>query len=136
MLVSNLTKTSLQTLRNLAISPVLDYIYDDPYLHLITELDQMRGRNVLEEVSIYVQVQTDCRCTTELSRWAPLDSTFSPRSDFPFLKQVALRIVIYDLSGRSGELLAQLEEIGRTAFPWLTENKDFSFVFEVEVEFA
>jgi len=133
-LSSDLNHGSLQTLKTVGLYPMLETQEQDPYLNLITELKQIAGRNIIEEIILRISIETDRRCTTDASRWNQLDRVLSQGGSFPFLRSVEIKVIIHHWYREVAEFQSRLEEIGTSCFPWLRDNQDVQFNFEVTVE--
>lgn len=131
---SSLTAGSVKTLKTVKLLPMLETREDDPYLNFAQELEQIAGKCVLETLIVHIDIDTDCRCTTDASQWSQLDLVLSQSDSFPRLRRVEVKIAIWHWSRDYSEFQAQLEDIGRECFPWLRDNKAVEFDFEVRVE--
>ncbi|KAF8954250.1 hypothetical protein BDZ97DRAFT_492293 [Flammula alnicola] len=125
---------SLQTLKNFALSRMIEEVGDDPYVHLVEELDEIAGKNVLEELILDIGIDTDCMCTTETSRWSSLDRVLSSPGAFPFLRRVDVSVTTWQWVHDYAQLHEKLRDIGSNLFPGL-RNKSIEFSFEVVHEF-
>ncbi|PPQ82831.1 hypothetical protein CVT25_009206 [Psilocybe cyanescens] len=132
-LASSLTHGSLKTLKMMKIMTMVEDQRTDPYLYFVEELEQIGGQNVLETLSIEVDIETNARPTTELSKWAQLDRTLSAADAFPYLRSVSLEITIWRSSPDPNGLQARFEEIGREGFRWLRGNEKLEFIFKVAI---
>ncbi|KAF8960269.1 hypothetical protein BDZ97DRAFT_1330660 [Flammula alnicola] len=133
-IAQNLSVGSLRTLKKIRLSPMLEGVQDDPYVHLTEELKDIAGKNVLEELILDIGIDTDEMCTTEASRWSELDRVLSQPSAFPFLRRVEMSITTYQCSRDYTELHDKLEDIGRDLFPGLRSIKSVEFSFEIRDE--
>lgn len=106
----------------------------DPYASFTEELEKIAGKNVIEELNIHISVSTNCICTTDPAMWSRLDEVLSQPGGFPFLWRVEFKIVLLRLSRDYTELRADLENIGVECFPWLWENEDIDFSYDVSTE--
>lgn len=132
-LASKLNQCSLKTLKTMNIMTMVEDQQTDPYLFFVDELEQIGGQNVLETLSIEVDVETNARPTTELSKWAQLNRILSAADAFPYLRSVSLKITIWCYSPHPDELQALFEDIGKEGFGWLRDNEKLEFIFEVVV---
>jgi len=131
---SSLTPGSMKTLKTVKLYPMLESREDDPFLNFAQELEQIAGKSVLETLIVQIDIDTDCRCTTDASQWSQLDHILSQDDCFPLLRRVEFKIIIWHWSRDYGEFQTRLEDIGRECFPWLRNNNDVEFDFEVQVE--
>ncbi|KAF8905781.1 hypothetical protein CPB84DRAFT_565177 [Gymnopilus junonius] len=106
----------------------------DPYAHFTRDLEQIAGKNVLEVLKIHISVSTNCTCTTDPAVWSRLDEVLSRPNGFPFLWLVEFSVALLYYSFDYTDLQAELEDIGKNCFPWLWENEDIDFSFEVFIE--
>ncbi|KAF8954248.1 hypothetical protein BDZ97DRAFT_1626640, partial [Flammula alnicola] len=128
-IAQNLSVGSLRTLKKIRLSPILEEVQGDPYVHLTGELKDIAGKNVLEELILRIQIETDHMCTTEASKWSELDRVLSQPRAFPFLRRVEISVTTYQCSRDYTELHDKLEDIGRNLFPGLRSNKSVEFSF-------
>ena len=133
-LADALTADNLKTLKILHFYPMLETNTIDPYLYLVHELEVISGKNVLQALILEIDVDTDCHCTTDHDTWSKLDCVLSQKGAFPFIRQVRMLITLNRFSLDYVNLVEKLEEVGRVCFPWLRENEDVEFTFEVRIE--
>lgn len=131
-LARNLTTGSLQTLKRIQMNVVIE-LEDDPYKHLIQELNLISGRNVLEEVDLTLNVETNGRCRTDMESWSQLDAVLSPKDAFPFLRYVEVLLITNSYSCDYTQLHERLDEIVEIGFPRLqSRGSEVEFSFNVE----
>jgi hypothetical protein len=128
---SSLTPGSLKTLKTVKLFPMLETQEDNPYLYFAQELEHIAGKNVLETLIVHIDIDTDCRCTTDSSQWSQLDLILSEPDGFPLLRRVEIKVTIWHWSRDYSEFHTRLEDIGKGSFPWLRDNKNVEFGFEV-----
>ncbi|KAF8185131.1 hypothetical protein BJ912DRAFT_1060675 [Pholiota molesta] len=131
-LARNLTTGSLQTLKRIQMNMVIE-LEDDPYKHLIQELNLISGRNVLEEVDLIINVETDGRCRTDMESWSQLDVVLSAKDAFPFLRYVGLLLITNSYSCDYTQLHERLDEIAENGFPRL-QSRGSEVEFSCKVE--
>jgi hypothetical protein len=131
-LARNLTTGSLQTLKKIQMNMVIE-LEDDPYKHLIQELNLISGRNVLEEVDLIINVETDGRCRTDMESWSQLDVVLSAKDAFPFLRYVGLSVITNSYSCDYTQLHERLDEIAENGFPRL-QSRGSEMEFSCKVE--
>ncbi|CAA7269171.1 unnamed protein product [Cyclocybe aegerita] len=132
-LSQNLTEGSLKTLKKITIGPVIDGPSLDPYLHFTQVLEQISGRNSLEEIIFDIQIDTDRHCTVEPTTWEQIDTVLSGKG-FPSLRRVLIQVTIAWYSPGHHEFHSGVESLGITAFSQLMENKEVDFDFVVKLE--
>ncbi|KAF8905784.1 hypothetical protein CPB84DRAFT_1771189 [Gymnopilus junonius] len=131
---SDINHRSLETLKTVRLHPMIETQEEDPYLNLTAELEQIAGKNVVEDIVLCISIETDRRCTTDASRWNQLDRVLSQGGGFPFLQSVEIKVIVYHWSREVADFQSRLEEIRVSCFPWLRGNKDVEFSFEVAIE--
>jgi hypothetical protein len=127
--------SSLSTLRTLRLQHDVEDDIQDPLCGFCEEISIISGRNVIEEISLRVIVQTDCRCKTG-SEWGRLDAVLS--RGFPQLRYVSLdiEICVFSSSFSEATLQDQVNEIPRKYFPWLSSNIQVMFDFSTSVQWV
>jgi hypothetical protein len=132
---ASLNTSSLATLTTLRLQHGIDDEIQDPLCGLCKEISIISGRNVIEEISLRVIVQTDCRCKTG-SEWGGLDAVLS--RGFPQLLYVSLdiEICVFLPSFSEAALEEQINEIPRKYFPWLSSNIQVAFNFSTSVHWV
>lgn len=133
-LSSDLNPAALQTLKTLDLRPMLETQEEDPYLGLALELEKIAGKNNLEEIILRIGIETDHRCTTEVSRWNRLDQVLSHKGGFPSLRSLDIKVTLYHFCRDLAEFQMLLEEIGRSCFPSMREDENIHFNYEVAIE--
>lgn len=134
-IASALSPGSLKTLKLIQFSPMLDSADEDPYLDLTRELEAISGRNVLEEIIIDIDIETDDTCTTDPTKWAQLDDILSMANGFPFLRRVDVKVTSWCYCGLGHkEFLEKMWDIGQNEFSRLVATKQVEFTFDVQVE--
>jgi len=133
-ITSVLTSGSLRTLKTIQLSPLLETANEDPYLDLTKELEAIAGKNVLEQIILDINIETDRTCSTDPTKWAYLDRVLSSTNGFPFLHRVEVEITFWCYcDGDHEEFLGKMWDIGRNKFPWLVSAKQIEFKFDVVV---
>lgn len=133
-ITSVLTSGSLRTLKTIQLSPLLETANEDPYLDLTKELEVIAGKNVLEQIILDINIETDSTCSTDPTKWAYLDNVLSSKDGFPFLHRVEVKITFWCYcEGDHEEFLRKMWDIGRNKFPWLASAKQIEFKFDVIV---
>jgi hypothetical protein len=122
-------------LATLRLQHDIDDEIQDPLCGLCKEISIISGRNVIEEISLRVIVQTDCRCKTG-SEWGGLVAVLS--RGFPQLRYVSLdiEICVFLPSFSEAALEEQVNEIPRKYFPWLSSNIQVMFDFSTSVQWV
>jgi len=134
-IASALSPGSLKTLKLIQFSPMLDSADEDPYLDLTRELEAISGRNVLEEIIIDIDIETDDTCTTDPTKWAQLDDILSMANGFPFLRHVDVKVTSWCYCGLGHkEFLEKMWDIGQNEFSRLVAAKQVEFTFNAQVE--
>jgi len=122
-------------LKTIQLSPLLETANEDPYLDLSKELEVISGKNVLEQIIIDINIETDRTCSTDPTKWAYLDSVLSTANGFPFLQRVDVKITFWCYCGGGHqEFLGKIWDIGWNEFPWLASANQIEFKFDVIVE--
>ncbi len=105
---------------------------DDPYKHFAHELEQMSRDNVLEEIELHFNVQTDHLCNTEVERWAQLDDVCSHHCAYPYLRRVEISVATFSCGRDYKDLHSTLRnDIGVNGFRQLRSNNRVEFSFNV-----
>jgi hypothetical protein len=114
---------------------MLESADEDPYLDLTRELEAISGRNVLEEIIIDIDIETDDTCTTDPTKWAQLDDILSMANGFPFLRRVDVKVTFWCYCGLGHEeFLEKMWDIGQNQFSRLVATKQVEFTFNTQVE--
>jgi len=114
---------------------MLESADEDPYLDLTKELEAISGRNVLEQITLDIDIDTDHTCTTDPTKWAQLDGILSTANGFPFLRRVEVKVTLWCYCERGHkEFLGKMWDIGQNEFSWLVAAKQVEFTFNAQVE--
>ena len=125
-LAASMNPSSLSTLRKLHFDFFIKDESEDP----LCGITCFSKPNVIEEIDLTVNVDTDCRCTTD-DQWGRLDAMSS--TGFPRLRQVSLKINIF-VYGSDGRVLREkLKKLPEEQFPWLSKNSTVMFKFSTAV---
>ncbi|KAF9478233.1 hypothetical protein BDN70DRAFT_994344 [Pholiota conissans] len=131
----NLLLPSIQTLKHLLIG----YIYDlrnrtnDPLKSLASQLEEMKDRNSIKNITIIVTIPPDWNSQlvpSDHSGWSDLDAVLA-HSGWPKLESVSLQIDIWTCKGRSTELQSAFKQLPTTQFPNLSSKKTVLFNFSL-----
>ena len=129
-LAASMNPSSLSTLRKLHFDFFINDESEDPLCGIDAEITCFSKPNVIEEIDLTVNVQTDCQCTTD-DRWGRLDAMLS--TGFPRLSQVSLNINIFVFGDDGLVLQEKLKKLPEEQFPWLSKNSTVMFEFCTEV---
>jgi hypothetical protein len=132
-LAASMNPSSLSTLRKLHFDIFVNDESEDPLCGIDAEITCFSKHNVIEEIDLTVNVQTDCQCTTD-DQWGRLDAMFS--TGFPRLSQVSLNIKIAVFCSDGLVLQEKLKKLPEEQFPWLSKNSTVMFKFSTEVNFV
>lgn len=133
---SEMALPSLQTLRRLYFSFIINEKYEDPLCGLAAELEAIPEGNIIESIVIEVEVQADRDCK-QGDEWATLNQTFTRhRSGWKNLKVVSLKINVTSEGRRRGgeleALVGALRNLPQNELKGLKNSKDFKFEFDVK----
>jgi len=124
---------SIRTLKVLKLGSFIDDPSEDPLSGLCDELEKISatGRSIIEILSIDVAVQTDADCKRG-DEWGLLDKVLTKQDGWPGLKEVSLKIEVYDY-GRleDDDLVDALNKLPDTQFKKLSTSETINFIFEV-----
>ena len=120
----------MQTLKHIVVNTDVYGDDVDPLFRIPSELEVMRSNNIIESVTIGVQVYTDADCRRG-DDWGRLDEVLTAPGWFS-LKRVSLVIEIYSYSREDDELEVALRNLPETQFPRLSSSTYVSFGFEVK----
>jgi hypothetical protein len=130
-----LSPGSLKTLKTIQFSPMVESAEEDPYLDLTKELEAISGRNVLEEIIIDIDIETDHTCTTDPAKWAQLDEILSMANGFPCLRRVDVKVTFWCYCGLGHkEFMEKMWDIGQNEFSRLLAANQVEFTFNAQVE--
>ena len=119
----------MQTLKHIAVKIDVDSINSDPLLGIPSELENMRSKNIIETITIEIEVMLDENCCRG-DNWGRLDEVLTSPGWFS-LKQVSLAIQISSYFSISDDLEVALRKLPETQFPRLSSSNSVSFDFEV-----
>ena len=124
----------MQTLKDIAVKIDVDSVNVDPLFGIPSELENMRSKNIIETITIEIEVMLDENCCRG-DNWGRLDEVLTSPGWFS-LKHVSLAIVIVtDFRGTWNDFDDKLEEALRdlpeTQFTRLSSSNSVSFDFEV-----
>ena len=125
-------RPSMQTLKHIAVKIDVDSDDVDPLLGIPSELENMRSKNIIETITIEVEVVEDAKCRTG-DDWGRLDKVLSSPG-WSSLKHVSLVIVTDFRRSRfneDDELEDALLDLPETQFTRLSSSNSVSFDFEV-----
>ena len=92
----------------------------------------MSGDNVLEEIELHFNVETDQLCNTEVERWAQLDDVCSRHGAYPYLRCVQISVATFSCERDYTVLHSVLrDDIGTDGFRQLRSNDRVEFSFNV-----
>ena len=127
---------SIRTLKVLKLSALIDDPSEDPLSGLYDELEKISatGRSIIETLSINVTVSTDADCKRG-DEWGLLDKVLTKQDGWLGLKDVSLKIEVYD-AGRDDDddLVDALNKLPDTQFKKLSTSEIINFIFEVTEE--
>ena len=127
---------SIRTLKVLKLAALIDHSSEDPLSGLCDELEKISatGRSIIETLSINVAVQTDADCKRG-DEWGLLDKVLTKQDGWLGLKEVSLKIEVYDY-GRleDDDLVDALNKLPDTQFKNLSTSETINFIFEVRGE--
>ena len=127
---------SIGTLKALKLAAFIDDSSEDPLSGLCNELEKISatGRSIIETLSINVAVQTDADCKRG-DEWGLLDKVLTKHNGWPGLKEVSLKIEVYDYGrGDDDDLVDALKKLPDTQFKKLSTSEKINFIFEVTEE--
>jgi hypothetical protein len=127
---------SIRTLKALKLGAFIDDPSEDPLSGLCNELEKISatGRSIIETLSINVFVETDCKRGDE---WGLLDKVLTKRDGWLGLKEVSLKIEVYDYGrGDDDDLVDALNKLPDTQLINLSTGGTINFIFEVTEELA
>jgi len=127
---------SIRTLKALKLSAWIDDSSEDPLSGLSDELEKISatGRSIIGTLSINVAVQTDADCKRG-DEWGLLDEVLTKKNAWPGLKEVSLKIEVYEYSRLEEDDLADaLNKLPDTQFKKLSASETINFKFEVTEE--
>ena len=116
----------MQTLGHLCISTYVDGIDVHPLASIPSELDHMRNKNIIENITIRILFLETRHCRGD-GDWGRLDEVLTS-SGWSALRQVTLTIELSRVD--------DLEKIPKTQFPRLSTSKSVSFKFKVTTVFG
>ena len=119
-------RPSMQTLKHIVVN-IHDFneLNDDPLFGIPSDFEDMRTKNVIETVTIWIR-RINARCCRG-DDWGGLDKVLTTPGWFS-LKRVSLTI---EIIRRDNELnVAQLRKLPETQFPRLSSNNSVSFNFK------
>ncbi|KAF8968099.1 hypothetical protein BDZ97DRAFT_1800859 [Flammula alnicola] len=126
--------SSMNTLKKLTFENIMDEELADVLSGLCDELEEMVGKNVLEDLEIFVFIlpETDYETGDE---WGRLDEILG-KSGWSALKRVSLEITIWTY-GRpeDDDLERDLRALPQRQFPNLSSGKTVDFHFDVKQVF-
>jgi len=124
---------SIRTLKVLKLSALIDDSSEDPLSGLYDELEKISatGRSIIETLSINVAVSANADCKTG-DEWGLLDKVLTNQDGWPGLKEVSLKIEVYDYGRLEEDGLANvLNTLQDTQFKKLSTSETINFKFEV-----
>jgi hypothetical protein len=127
---------SIRTLKALKLGAFIDDPSEDPLSGLCNELEKISatGRSIIETLSINVFVETDCKRGDE---WGLLDKVLTKQDGWLGLKEVSLKIEVYDYGrGDDDDLVDALNKLPDTQLINLSTGETINFIFEVTEELA
>jgi hypothetical protein len=129
---------SIRTLKALKLGAFIDDSSEDPLSGLCDELEKISatGRSIIETLSIDVAVQTDADCKRG-DEWGLLDKVLTKQDAWLGLKEVSLKIEVYDYCrGDDDDLVAALNKLPDTQFKNLSTSEIINFIFKVTEEWV
>ena len=115
---------------------VIDDDSEDPLSGLCNELEKISatGRSIIETLSINVDVSTDADCKRG-DEWGLLDKVLTKKDAWLALKEVSLKIEVYDYGrDESDDILDALDKLRDTQFKALSTGETIIFSFGVTQE--
>ena len=129
-LAASMNPSSLSTLRKLHFDFFIKDESEDPLRRIDAEITFFSKHNVIEEIDLTANVQTDRQCATG-EEWGRLDAMFS--IGFPRLSQVSLNINVFVFYSDGLVLQEKLKKLPEEQFPWLSKNSTVMFKFSTQV---
>jgi hypothetical protein len=121
---------SMQTLKHIVVNIYGVMNIDHDHLFRIpSEFKDMRTVNIIETVTILVQMDVRCRPRDD-SGWGRLDEVLTT-SEWFSLKRVSLIIEFSNNFEGENELVVALRKLLETRFPRLSSSNSVSFDFKV-----
>ena len=119
---------SMETLKHIVVDiQCVSKVDDDPLFDLPSEFEDMRTENIIETLTILVEMDARCR---QGDSWCRLDEVLTAPGWFS-LKRFSLAIKIIDYSKSGNELEVTLRKLPETQFPRLSSSNSVSFKFEI-----
>ena len=115
---------------------VIDDASADPLSGLCNELEKISatGRSIIETLFINVDVSTDADCKRG-DEWGLLDKVLTKKDAWLALKEVSLKIEVYDYCRNDeDDILDALGKLRDTQFKTLSTDEKIIFNFEVTRE--
>ena len=128
--LADMLKPSMQTLKNIVLTIRVHAHYEDvdPLFGIPSEFEVMRSRNIIETVTIKINVDADAGYRRD--EWGRLDKVLTTPGWFS-LKRVSLTIEIVPYLGRSNEVEVSLRNLPETQFRRLSSSNSVSFDFKI-----
>jgi hypothetical protein len=122
-------RPSMQTLKHIVVNICVDDVDVDPLFGIPSELDDMRSKNIIETVTIRIEVEKDRACRRG-DDWGRLDEVLTAPG-WLSLQQVSLAIQVASYDRRGFELEAALRHLPETQFLRLSSSDSVSFHFKI-----
>ena len=119
---------SLETLKRVHLTLVVDEDSEDPLAGFCEELEAISGKNQLESIEIVVDLQADEDCHTGAHTWSRLEKVLL-QPGWPTLKHVSLLIIIY--RENNSPFKVALERLRETQFAGLMSSNNLDFQFSI-----
>lgn len=115
---------------------IVDGDHYDPLCGLNEELKMIARNAVLEEIKLFVRVQTDRSCRSNSRDWSDLDTLLAEPENFSLLRRVACSIRWHSFSRSEEKVQEVMDSLTEKDFPRLSENRAIEFVFSVDHEYV
>ncbi|PPQ73912.1 hypothetical protein CVT26_006660 [Gymnopilus dilepis] len=103
----------------------------DPLCGLSIELRTLSGINVLEELRLFIDVQTDAPCRTQSDDWADFDAVLTGPG-FSSLRRVSVEIEWASVGRNKLEVENALKSLTPERFPRLSQSVTIMFEFSAQ----
>ncbi|KJA19688.1 hypothetical protein HYPSUDRAFT_167981 [Hypholoma sublateritium FD-334 SS-4] len=129
---SSLAENAYRTLKSFELYLNVAGRHHAPLCGLPHELRQISGNNVLEELDVTVQVDTDEPCRTESDDWSDLDALLTVQGAFPMLRLVIVELVWHSRRRNKEQTKELLHKLTQDRFPRLLKSSTIQFEFYEE----
>ena len=131
---ADMLRPSMQTLEHIVLLIEVDGVDVDPLYGIPSELEDMRSKNIIETITIYIYIPRYKKCRRD--DWGTLDKVLT-YPGWPSLMQVSLSIEIatpnrFGSDRPEDDVLEKaLRNLPETQFPQLSSSNSVSFNFEI-----